>query len=164
VVPWTASASFSNSRSTRPHDVFVIGIGPVAFEHREFGIVPGRNAFIAEVAVDLEHLVGQPGDQRALEIEFRRDAQVHVELECVVVRLEGLGRGAAIDGMQHRRLDLHEAVILHEAADAGDDLRALLETQLRIGVGQDVEMALAVAQLDVGQTRATFRASAAATW
>jgi hypothetical protein len=92
-----------------------------------------------------------PGDQRPLEIEFRRDAQEHVELECVVVGLEGLGRGAAIDRMQHRRLDLHEAVVFHEAADAGDDLRALLETQLRIGVGQDVEMALAVAQFDVGQ-------------
>jgi hypothetical protein len=114
--------------------------------------VPGRNAFIAEVAVDLEHLVGQPGDQRALEVEFRRDAQVHVELECVVVRLEGLRRCAAIDGMQHRRLDLHEALVLHEAADTRDDLRALLETQLRILVGQDIKMALAVAQLDVGET------------
>jgi hypothetical protein len=112
------------------HDVFVIGIGPIAFEHREFRIVPGRHAFVAEVAVDFEHLVGESGHQRTLEIEFRRNAQEHVELECVVVRLEGLGRGAAIDGMQHRRLDFHEAVIFHEAANAGDDLRALLETHL----------------------------------
>ncbi len=41
------------------HHVLIVGIGPVALHHGEFGIVPGGNAFIAEVAVDLEHLVGE---------------------------------------------------------------------------------------------------------
>ncbi|MOA70097.1 hypothetical protein D3C78_1987200 [compost metagenome] len=52
--------------------------------------------------------------------------------------------------MQHRRFDFHEAVFFHEVADAGDDLAALLEAELGFLVGHDVEVALAVAQLDVG--------------
>ena len=141
----------------QPHDVFIVGIGPVAFQHGEFGIVPGRHALIAEVAVDLEDLVGQPGDKRTLEVQLGRNAQVHVELERVVVCLEGLRRCAAIDRMQHRGFNFHETFVFHEAADAGDDLRALLEAELRILVGQDIKMALAVAQLDVGETMPFFR-------
>ncbi|MNE32729.1 hypothetical protein D3C80_1263530 [compost metagenome] len=41
------------------HDVFVVGIGPIALHHGEFRIVPCGNAFVAEVAVDFEHLVGK---------------------------------------------------------------------------------------------------------
>ncbi|MNJ81303.1 hypothetical protein D3C77_800420 [compost metagenome] len=41
------------------HDVFVVGIGPIALHHGEFRIVPGGDAFVAEVPVDFEHLVGK---------------------------------------------------------------------------------------------------------
>jgi len=139
------------------HDVLVIRIGPVALHHGEFRIVPGGDAFVAEVAVDLEDLVRQARYQRALEIEFRRDAQVHVHLQRVVMGLERLGGRTAVDRLQHGRLDFHEAVVFHEAAHARDDLRTLLEAQLRFLVGQQVEMALAVARLDVGEAVILFR-------
>jgi hypothetical protein len=52
--------------------------------------------------------------QQALEVQLRRDAQEHLLIQRVVVRLERLGVGATRDRVQHRRLDLQEIVRHHE--------------------------------------------------
>ena len=77
------------------------------------GLCADRDAFVAEVAVDLEHAL-EAADDQALQVQLRRDAQEHLHVERVVVRDERLGRGAARDRVQHRRLDFHEAVLDHE--------------------------------------------------
>ena len=56
---------------------------------------------------------------------------------------------AAVDRLQHRRLDLDEALVVEEAADRRDDARARDEQLARLLVGDQVELALAVAGLDV---------------
>lgn len=63
---------------------------------------------------------------------------------------EGLGRRATGNRVQHRRLDFEKARIEHGLADAADGLAARLEGAAG-GVGHDeVDVALAVAQLLVG--------------
>ena len=57
-----------------------------------------------------------------LEVELGGDPQVHVAVERVVVRGERPGQRAAVERLQHRRLDLDEALVVEEAADRGDDL------------------------------------------
>ena len=131
------------------HQVAVIAVRLVELEHRELGIVARRDAFVAEVAVDLEHVL-QPPDHQPLQVQLRRDAKVELGVERVVVRDEGPRSGTARDRMHHRRLDFEVAADDEEFADRLDDLRALDENLARSGVGDQVEVALAVALLLVG--------------
>ena len=112
--------------------------------------MPGGDPLVAEVAVDLV----DPGDaahQKPLEVELRRDAQIEIDVERVVMGLERPGRGAARDHLHHRRLDLQEAAGVEKLADSLDDACPHLEHPARLLVGGEVEVALAVAGLDVGQ-------------
>jgi hypothetical protein len=74
----------------------VVRVGLVELEHGELGVVLGADAFVAEVAVDLVDAV-EAADDQALEVELGRDAQEEIEIERVVVRLEG--RAAAPPAM-----------------------------------------------------------------
>ena len=132
------------------HQVAVVPVGLVELHHGELGIVPGGEALVPEVAVDLEHLL-QAAHHQALEVELRRDAEIELHVEGVVVGDEGLGRGAAGDGMHHRRLHLQEAVGHHELADALDDLRAADEGLPGLLVGDQIQVALAVLLLLVAE-------------
>ena len=125
-----------------------VGVGAVGLHGGELGVVGQVHALVAELAADLVHPLHAAHDQ-ALEGKLGRDAQVEVAVERVEVGHEGLGVGAAEDGVHHRRLDLHVAVGLHVAADVGDDLAALAEGFAHLGVHDQVHVALAVAHLAV---------------
>ena len=99
------------------HQVVVRPVGRIELHHREFGVVPNADAFVAEVAVDFKHAL-KTTDQQALQVQLRRDAQEHLLIECVVVRLKRLGIGSAWNGVQHGRFHLQEAVADHEFTDA----------------------------------------------
>jgi hypothetical protein len=72
------------------------------------------DALVAEVAVDLVDAL-QAADHQALEVQLRRDAQVQLQVQRVVVGGERLGRGAAGDVMHHRRLHFQEAARVQPA-------------------------------------------------
>ena len=82
-------------------------------------------------------------------MQFRLDAQIHVDVQRVVVGDEGTGRRADLQRAQHGGIDLEVAVIVHEFADGLDDLRALDEGIAHFGVDDHVEVALAVAGVHV---------------
>ena len=107
-------------------------------------------AFVAKVAVDLEHLLEAAHDQ-TLEVELRRNAQEQLHVERVVVGGKGFGRGAAGDGMHHRRLHLEEAVADHVIANRLHHAAAGHEGEARLLVHDHVDIALAVLLLDVGE-------------
>ena len=130
------------------HQPPVLVVRGVELHHRELGVVARRQPLVAEVAVDLEHAV-EAADHQPLQEQFRRDAQVHVDVERVVVRDEGLGRRAARDHLQHRRLDFEEALVDHELAHRRDRLAADHEGGARLLVHHQVDVALAVALLAV---------------
>ena len=101
-----------------------IGICPVGFEHGEFRIVLSGNAFVAEVPVDFENLV-EPAYQQTFQIQLRRDAQIKIEAERLVMRAERLGRGAAGDGLQNRRLHFQKAALLEKTPGLANNRDAL---------------------------------------
>ncbi len=105
------------------HEIAVIGVRQVELEHREFGVVLGREALVAEVAVDLVHAL-EAADDQPLQIQLRRDAQVHVEVERVVMRHERPRRRTARDRLHHRRLDFEEIERIEEIAQVAHDARA----------------------------------------
>ena len=108
-----------------------------------------RDPFIAEVAVDFEHALKATDDQ-ALQVQLGRNAQVHLLIQCIVVRDEGLGVGTAGDGVQHGRFDFQEAVLHHEVANAGHGLAAGHEALAGVFVHHQVDVALAHLLLGVG--------------
>ena len=132
------------------HEVEVGGVRLVELEHRELGVVFARQPLVAEVTVDLVDAL-DPADDQTLQVEFRRDPQVEVEPERVVVRAKGLGQRAAQDRVHHRRLDLDEVARVEEVAHAAHDASPLAKGPRHRLVDDEIDVALAVAGLDVGQ-------------
>ena len=117
-----------------PGDVPVVGVGLVELEHRELGVVLRREALVTEVLAQLVDAL-QPAHDQALEVQLGRDPQVEVAVQRVVVRHEGPGQRAAVERLEHGGLDLHEAVLVEEAADGRHRLRAHEEERARLVVG-----------------------------
>src|SRR5947209_136109 len=109
-----------------------------------------RDAFVPEVAVDLVHAV-ESADSQALEVELRRDAQVKVDVESIVMRDKWTRSGSAVEWLHHGCLDFHILSVVKKLANRLHDLRALDEHFAHIGIHEQVNITLAIAQLDVGQ-------------
>jgi hypothetical protein len=133
-----------------PDHVLAILVRAVPLHHRELGVVARRDSLVAEIAVDLVDALDAADDQ-ALQEQLRRDAQVHIHAQRVVVRLERPRHRAAGDRLHHRRLDLEVAVGVHRVAQRVDHFRAHRERAARFRRDDQVDVALAVAHLLVGE-------------
>ena len=142
------------------HRIVEVGVRLVPLEHRELGLVLVRDALVAEVLADLVHAL-EPSDDQSLEVELGRDAQVEIRVELVRVRHERVRERAAVPGLEDGRLDLDEPLGIEVAADRRNDLRAQDEEVARLLVHEQVEVALAVAGLRVGQAVERVRERAA---
>lgn len=116
----------------------------------------GGNALIAQHAANLVDPLQAPHDQ-ALEIELGGDAQVEVSIEGVVVGDEGPGERSAGDGLEHGGINLEEAALVQIAAQGADYLAAEKEDAPRLLIGYQIQVALAVAQLDVAEAMPLLR-------
>ena len=133
------------------HHVGDVGKRLVQLHHRELGVVTGGDALVAEDAAHLVHPLHATDDQ-ALEVQFERDPQVQLHVERVVVGDERPGVGATGLDVQDRRLDLGEAFGGERPAEARHELVTDLERPPGFLVDDQVGVALAVADVDVGQT------------
>ena len=131
------------------HHVVEVGVGLIELDGGELRVVAGVHALVAEDAAYLVDAL-YAADDEALEVQLRGDAHVHVDVQRVVVGDEGPGRGAAGDGVEHRGLDLHEPARVQEAADVADELAADLKVAAALVAHDEVDVALAVLELDVG--------------
>ena len=132
------------------HEVVIVTIGEIQLEHGELGVVAGGQPFVAEVAVDFVDAL-EAADDEALQIQLRRDPQVHVHIERIVMRDEGLGRGAAGNRLHHGRLDFEEVERIQVTAQEADDPGAGHEDIAARFVDNEVNIALPIARLGVGQ-------------
>mmetsp|Transcript_5567 Transcript_5567/g.10498 ORF Transcript_5567/g.10498 Transcript_5567/m.10498 type:complete len:374 (-) Transcript_5567:204-1325(-) len=128
------------------HEVVVVGVRHVELARGELGVVSQIDAFVAELTPDLVHPV-QSAHHQHLEVQLWGDAHVQRHVQVVVVRDEGLGRGAACNHVHHGRLHLDEALGVQEGADVPDDAGARQEHVARLGRADQVQVALAVARL-----------------
>src|SRR6266446_6471100 len=131
------------------HEIRVIRICLIQLQHCELGVVLRRHAFVAEISVDFVNTV-EAADGEPLEIEFRRDAQIHVYVEGVVVRLEGPRSGAAGNGVQHRRLHLQEAARIEKGAQVTHDPRSRFKHPPALLVHDQIDIAAPVTQFCIG--------------
>ena len=130
------------------HNALVIGVSLVCLEHGELGIPAAAEPLVPEVAVDLIHAI-QPADDQPLQIKFGRDAGVEIDVERIVMRLERLGRRARCQRRQHRRFNFDVPVLVEKAANQ--------ENFAHFRIHHQIDVALAVAQFDVGEAVPLFR-------
>ncbi len=131
------------------HHAVVVDAADEPLEHRELGVVLGRHPLVAEELAELVDVL-EAADDRPLQVQLGRDPQEEVAVERVVVGLERPRRGAAGQPLQDRRFQLDVAALVHVVADRRQHLGAQLEDLARALVRHQVELALAVAGLGVG--------------
>ena len=127
----------------------IVRVGLIGLQRRELGAVGGVHALVTEIAVDFEDAV-HAADDRALEVDLRRDAQVELGIERIHVRREGAGSRATVDHLQHRRLKLDVVAAEEVFAKRAVDSRADADHVARGGSRDQVEFAAADA-LVLGQ-------------
>ncbi len=113
--------------------------------------MPGTEAFVAEIPVDLEYPLHATHD-KALEVEFWRYTQVHIDIERVMMGLEGSSRRAARYHLQHWRLDLNEGPLSKIIANAVDYFRANFEGPSGLLVDEQIEIASPIPGFGISQT------------
>ena len=138
------------------HHAVVIGIGLIEFHECEFRIVTRIDTLVPEDAADLVDSFHAADDQ-ALQIEFQGNAQLDIFIERIVVRLKWTRRGTTRIWHKHRCLDFHEAAVIQEPADLADDLRALHEGVAHLGVHDQIQISLTVADVRVLKTMELLR-------
>ncbi len=97
------------------HGVVPVGVGLIPLEHRELGVVAGREALVAKHPCDLED-TGEAADDESFQVQLGGNPKEHLLVERIVVGREGPGQRPAGYGVEHRRLDLQELLVLEEAA------------------------------------------------
>ena len=132
------------------HQPLIIGIRLVKLQHGELGVVLRGKPLIAKVAVDLVDAL-QPAHHQPLQIQLRRDAQVEIDIERIVVRHERARRGAAIKRLHHRRFHFDETPRFELPPQRRDDPRARHEHLAHFGVRDQIQIPLPVARLHVLQ-------------
>ena len=106
----------------------------------------GVHALVAEDTAHLVHTLQAAHDQ-PLQVQLGGDAHIHINVERIVMRDERPRVRAARDGAEHGRLDLHEAEVVEVAAQERHKFRADLKIPLALGIDDEVDVTLTVAQL-----------------
>src|SRR5262249_38492277 len=107
-----------------------------------------RDPLVPEVPIDLEYPFDAAHDE-PLQVELRSDSQVQAHVERVVVRDKRSGECTARDWLHHRRFDFEESTLDEELPDRRDHAAAQLEYAARVGVHDEIEVALTIPDLDV---------------
>ena len=113
------------------------------------------DALIAENAPDFVDAL-QAADNEPFEIQLRRNTQVELHVERVVIRHERTRRCTARNRRHHGRLHFEEASLVEVAADRLDDLRARDERVLDLWIHDEIDVALTVAHFHILQTVKLF--------
>ena len=130
------------------HHVVVVPVGLVDLHHRELGVVVGVDVLVPEVLCDLKDLL-ETADDKALEVEFRRDPEVEFLVEGVVVGGERSGVCAAVDRLQGGCLELQVVPVEEELPEKGYDPAPCPEGLAALLVHDQVDVTLPVPGFDV---------------
>src|SRR6185503_18841445 len=106
--------------------------------------------FVSEVPIDFKHAWKTAHDQ-PLQIEFGRDAEIEIDTERIMVRDKGFRGRTSGNRMHHRGFDFKEASFDQERANAGDDSAAGGKDAMYLRIGDQVDIALSIAGLDIRQ-------------
>ncbi len=104
-----------------------------------------RQALVPEIPVDLVHFL-ETTDGESLQIQLRRNAQIHWHIQGIVVSDEGLGGGTTGDGVKHGGFDFHETPVIKEPADKTDRRGTHFEQLATLWIDDEIDITLPIAQ------------------
>ena len=133
------------------HEVTMVGECLVNLNGGKLGVVPHIHALVAE---DTSHLIDtvETTDDEPLEAQLRRDTEVEINVERIVMRDKGFCRCAARERREHGGLHLEEVTLVEIAADGLDDLRPLAERLAYLQIYHEIQITLTVARVYILQT------------
>ena len=114
------------------------------------------HSLVAKILTELPDFL-QAADDQPLEVQLIGNPQIQIGVELVVMRDKRHRRAAAVQRLQDRSLDLDKPLLGQELPDDGDDAGTELHRLADVGVDDQVDIALAVAGLLVGQAMIFFR-------
>ena len=138
------------------HQIAVIGIGHIEFQHGEFWVMANGDPLVPEVTVDFVHAL-EATDHQTLQIELGGNTQVHVDIQRIVMGDEGASGGTAWDHLHHGGFHFHELLGVQEVTDTVDHLVTDLEGLARLFVGNQIQVTLTATGFLIGQTLVLFR-------
>ena len=147
---------FPHQRLGEFDEVCVVRVGLVQLKHGELGVVLRGDAFVAKAAVDLVDAV-QAAHQQSFQIQFRRDSQIQVQVQRIVIRCERPGDRTAGDGMHHRCLYLGKAQRIEELANEPHRARSNPEHPAGFPAHQQVHVTAPQLELPIGDAAPLLR-------
>ncbi len=118
--------------------------------------MPCRDSFISKITVDFIHSF-QSSNEQSLQIKLGCYAQEHFHIIGIVHALKRTAAGAARHGLQHGSFHLQKFTLIKESADQGNDLAALNKNISDGRIDNEIDVTLAVADLDVLKAMPLFR-------
>ncbi len=103
------------------HQIIVVCIRHIEFQHGEFRVMTNRDTFVTEVTVDFIHTLETTHNQ-TFQIQLWCDTQIHVDIQRIVVRDERTSRSTTRNDLHHRGFHFHEAFAVQEVTDTVDYL------------------------------------------
>ncbi len=137
------------------HQIIVVCIRHIEFQHGEFWVMTNRDTFVTEVTVDFIHTLETTYDQ-TFQIQLWCDTQIHVDIQRIVVRDKWTRRRTTRNHLHHRGFYFHEAFAVQEITDTVDHLIADHERSAGIFVGNQIQVTLTAARFLIGQTFMLF--------
>ena len=101
--------------------VFIVRIRHIEFHHGELWVMTNGDPFVTEVTVDFEHTL-EAANHQTLQVQFRRDTQVHVQIQRVVMGDKRTSCRTARNHLHHRGFHFHKAAANHELTNTRHNL------------------------------------------
>ena len=98
------------------HHSVIIGVCLIQLNTCEFGIVPYVHTLVSEVSADLVNAFHTAHD-KPFKIKLRGYAQIHIQIERVVMRYERSCRRSTGNGVEHRRFNFDKSVAVKIISD-----------------------------------------------
>ena len=130
--------------------------GFIAFQGGEFRVVFDVHPFVPEHPAQFVHPFQTPYHQ-TLQVQFRGDPQVQIDVQGIVMGNEGPCGGAPGNGVQHRSLHFQVALVVQHLPDAFDDLGPFHEHVPDFRVHDQIHIPLTVADFLILQPMPFFR-------
>ena len=112
--------------------------------------------FVPEYPAQFVHPF-QTAHHQTLQIQFRSNPEIQVDVQGIVMGDEGPCSGAPRDGVQHRGLHFQVALVVQHLPDAFDDLGPFHEHIPDFRVHDQIHIPLAVADFLIFQSMPFFR-------
>ena len=131
----------------RHHPVVVLILN-IELHAGELGVVVAVHTLVAEVLANLINTL-ETANYQSFQVKLGGDAHVHVDVQRVEVGDEGASAGTAGNSLQGGSLDLGITSIVEHLTHGANHSGALQEGILHALVNNEVDIALAIAQLGV---------------